>query len=219
MNCNTTQNEIGGKQLLLKACVGGIFGFASTSTIVTHVGHGAKVGDIWAPKTVDTLTQIALGRFYYVKTVPSADTFTISHTPSGAALVANATEADIQGYLFKSIGGIRSKSMDESFEGIDISNEDSDEWKTILDQAGMRSLAISGDGVYTSSTMFQTLNDNARLNKLQCLMIVDFKTMRLIECCFKVTALGKSGGHDGEASFSITAESSGTPTFFTLAAP
>lgn len=218
MNCNTDQKEIGGKQLLLKACVEAILGFTSTSANITLTAHGLKVGDIVGFKTVDTLTVVELGKFYYVKQIVDADTFTISKTPSSAALVANASEADIQAVLFKPVGGIRSKSVDESYEGIDITNEDSDEWKTLLDQAGIRSIAISGDGVYTNSEMFKTVQDNARLNKLQCLMIVDFKTLRLIEGCFKVTAIGRSGGHDGEASFSITAESSGTPTFFTLSA-
>ena len=216
MNCNTEQKEIGGKQLLLKACEEGVFGFTSTSANITKIAHGLKVGDVWAPKTVDTLTHIELGKFYYVKQVVDVDTFTISKTPSSAALVANATEADIQGYAFKAVGGLRSKSVDESYEGVDITNEDSDEWKTLLDQAGIRSVAISGDGVYTNSTMFLAVQDNARDNKLQCLIIVDFKTLRLIEGCFKITALGKSGGHDGEATFSITAESSGKPTFFQM---
>lgn len=219
MNCNTTQKEIGGKHLLLKACVEAILGFTSTSANITLTAHGLKVGDLVGFKTVDTLTQVALGRFYYVKSIVDANTFTISHTPSSAALVSNATEADIQAVLFKAVGGIRSKSVDESFEGIDITSEDSDDWKTILDEAGIRSIAISGDGVYTNAEMFKTVHDTARLNKLQCLMIVDFKTLRLIEGCFKVTSIGRAGGHDGEATFSIAAESSGAPTFFTLATP
>ena len=57
--------------------------------------------------------------------------------------------------LFKSTGGLRSKSMDFSAEGIDITNEESDEWKVMLDKAGMRSMEISGSGVYNNYPVFK----------------------------------------------------------------
>lgn len=216
--CNTEQKEMGGKELLLKACVEALVDSTATSSTLTSVGHGLKVGDIAKFGTIGTNTVINTATFYYVKTVPTADTFTISATRSGAAIVMDDTEVGMMVDLFKSTGGLRSKSMNFSADGIDLTNEDSNEWKVMLDKAGIRSMEISGSGVYNSYDVFQSLVTKFLANELTCLMFVEVKTGRIYEGCFKLTSLEVSGDYDSESSYSISASSSGAITTAVIAA-
>ena len=216
-SCNTTQNELGGKQLLLKACKQGNVASTATSATLTSVGHGLKVGDIVKPTQVGANTTIVVGTLYVVKTVPTVDTFTISATLGGAAIIADDSEAVMVWDLFKAVGGIRSKSLSFSSEGIDITNEESDEWKTMLDLAGIRSMEVSGSGVYSSYDMVSYLEAQALANSLTCLMFLSPKTGRVYSGCFKLTSFEVSGDYDAESNFSISASSSGAIGLVTIA--
>lgn len=207
--CNTAQNEMGGKELLLKACVDAVAATALNDASVVSTAHGLKVGDIVKFKEVGANTVIDTTTFYYVKTIVSANEFEISATRTGGAILLDANEASLDVLLFKSTGGLRSKSLSFSAEGVDITNEESDEWKVMLDKAGMRSLEISGSGVYNNYPVFQTLVDRFLANELTCLMFVEVKTGKLYEGCFKLTSLEISGDYDAESNYSIAASSSG----------
>jgi TP901-1 family phage major tail protein len=215
--CNTAQNEMGGKELLLKACVSATVA-TTVSSVLTSIAHGLKVGDIVKFIEVGANTSINTTTFYYVKTILSDDTFNISATRTGAAIAATAVEASLDVQLFKSTGGLRSKSLSFSAEGIDITNEESNEWKVMLDKAGIRSLEISGSGVYNNYTVFQSLVDAFLTNQLTCLMFVEVKTGKLYEGCFKLTSLEISGDYDAESNYSISASSSGPITIAVIAA-
>jgi TP901-1 family phage major tail protein len=216
MNCNTTQKEIGGKSLLLKACSDALATSVATSDNLTITAHELKVGDFVAFKTIGMNTTINLTSFYYVKEVVNANTVKISATKSGSAIVFDDSETDMMVLLFKNIAGIRSKEISFSSEGIDITNQDSDEWMTMLDKAGIRSVSISGSGVYNAGTAFKSVRDKFLANSLVCLMFVDVIQSEIIEGCFKITEFTFSGDYDAEASFSISAESSGQINIFTV---
>ena len=216
--CNTAQNEMGGKELLLKACVDAVAATTNTSATITSTAHGLKVGDIVKFVEVGAITTVDTDTYYYVNAILSANTFTVSATRSGAAIVMDATEASLDILLFKSTGGLRSKSLSFSAEGVDITNEESDEWKVMLDKAGMRSLEISGSGVYNNYPVFQTLVDKFLANELTCLMFVEVKTGKLYEGCFKLTSLEISGDYDAESNYSISAASSGPVNIAVIAA-
>lgn len=216
--CNTAQNEMGGKELLLKACVDAVAATTNASTSITITAHGLKVGDILKFIELGALTTVALNTFYYVKEIVDANTIRISATRSGAAISMDATEASLDVLVFKSTGGLRSKSLSFTAEGVDITNEESNEWKVMLDKAGMRSLEISGSGVYNNYPVFQTLVDKFLANELTCLMFVEVKTGKLYEGCFKLTSLEISGDYDAESNYSISAASSGPVTIAVIAA-
>lgn len=218
MSCNVTQNELGGKELLLKTCVVDTVATTSSSTTLTAVAHGLKVGDLMKFTSVDLLTSVTVDTLYYVKTVPSADTFTISATRTGAAISMDVTDASVAVELYVAVGGLRSKSMSLSSDGIDITSEDSDEWTTLLDGAGIRSMEISGDGVYNNSAVFQGVVTKFLANQLTCLAFVEYKSGRVYSGCFKITSLEITGSHDGEATYSMSASSSGAITTVVIAA-
>lgn len=210
-SCNTTQNEVGGKELLLKVCKE-ILVTSTVSATLTSVAHGLKVGDIIRPTTIGANTVIDIGGFYFVKTVPSADTFTISETRLGAAIAMDDAETGMAWDAFQNFGGLRSKSFSFNSEGIDITNQDSDEWKNILDGAGVRSFSVSGSGVYTNEDVFQDAQESALNNALICMMFIDVKASRVWVGCMKITSLEISGDYDAESNYSISAESSGAVT-------
>lgn len=216
MNCNTEQKEVGGKDLLLKACKDFTAATTDNSESITITAHGAKVGDIVAFKEVGALTVFDVGIFYYVKEIVDANNLKLSLNKSGAAIEADATEASLDVAVFRGVGGVRSKSKSFNAEAIDITSEDSNEWKKTLDQAGMRSLSMSVEGVVTNSDNYNTVEDNAHANKLQCLLFINTKVGKLVECCFKVTSIETTGPHDAEATFNMSFESAGEPTFATI---
>lgn len=206
--CNVVKKELGGKDLLLKVCVPGTYSTTITVADITSTAHGLKIGDIVSFLTVGTVTTISVGVFYYVKAV-TTDTFTVSETKTGDAIVMDQTQAALSINFFRATGGLRSKSMSFSSESVDITSEDSDEWVTLLDKAGVRSMEISGSGVYNNYTVFQGLVTKFLSNDLACMAFIEAKTGRIYSGCFKISSLEVSGEYNAESSYSISASSSG----------
>ncbi len=208
-SCNTTRNEKGGKDLLLKVCEE-IEASISAGTTATVTAHGCAVNDLvrFGIDSIGTLTGVTEGTLYYVKSVPTANTMTISASPGGTVITfvgsfANTIE------LFKTVGGLRSKSFSFASEGVEVTNHGSNQWREMLDGAGIKSVSISGEGVYTSATNYKALEAAAFANTLVCLAFLDVVGGRVYNGCFKITAIEASGEFDGEATYSISAESAG----------
>lgn len=213
--CNTTQKEIGGKDLILKKCKEFLnISTTSTDTEFTITAHGAKVGDIIKFTDVSTLTVVNVDDFYSIVTIVDANTVEIAASPGGTALVANATQSTADVLVFRTLGGLRSKELSFSSEAIDVTNVDSNEWKSMLDNSGVRSVSISGSGVYTSETVFTEFRNDFLNNALTCIMLLDAKTGELYEGCFKISELSISGDYDAEGTYSVSAESSGPVVTF-----
>lgn len=220
MNCNTTQKELGGKDLLLRTCLEKTYSTIATGTHITSTANGAEVGDIVAFQDVGASTSldastVANPMFYFVINVIDADNFEVATTPDGTAIVPGAIITAQKLDLYQLVGGLRSKSFSFSSESIDISSQESNEWKTMLDNAGMRSASFSGSGVYTKQAAFAELRSKFLANKLTCLMLQDTKNNELIEGCFKLSSLELSGDYDAESQYSISGDSSGPVVFFT----
>lgn len=216
--CNTAQNEVGGKDLILKKCKEfTAIATTATSSDITITAHGAKVGDIVKFTVVDANTTINVDDFYLVHTVVSANVIKVKATPAGAAIVMDDTSAIVEALVFRSLGGLRSKEFSLSSEAVDITNVDSDEWKSMLDGAGVRSASMSGGGVWTNEAVFQEFFQDFLNNRLTCLALIDTKSGRIYEGCFKISELSVSGDYDAEGSYSVSAESSGPLTVFEFA--
>jgi len=213
--CNTTQNEIGGKDLIVKKCKAYLAKATTATTApITSVAHGLKVGDVVKFTAIDANTVINLVSFYAVITVPTADTFTIALAPGGTAIVMDDTSTTIDFLGYRTLGGLRTKSMSFSSEGVDVTNVDSQEWKVMLDNSGVRAASFSGGGVYTAETVFREFRADFLANANTCVMLLDAKSKEVIEGCFKITEMEISGSFDGEGEYSVSGESSGPITFF-----
>lgn len=218
MGCNTTQNEVGGKDLFIKKCKAFNAASTNTSNDLVITAHGAKVGDLVKfTGSVGANTVVTTTPYYFVKTVVDANTIEISATPGGAAIVFDDTEAVMPVDVFRNVGGIRGKSAAFSSEGIDITNQDSDQWQTLLDGAGIRSSEISGDGVFTNEAVAKEIEDDFLANSLTCLAIVEGKSGRVYVGCYKLTSYEIGGAYDGEGTMSLSGSSSGPVTAFRAA--
>lgn len=213
-SCNTTQKELGGKDLLLRTCVDKTVATTNLASDITLNNHGLVVGDIVKFAEVGANTVIDTDTFYFVKSVTDANNFKIATLPTGTAITMDATEASLDVDAFLLLGGLRSKSLSFSSDAIDITSQESQEWKTMLDGSGIRSCSFSGSGVYTKQTAFASLRTAFLNNKLVCLMLQDTKNNELIESCFKISSLEISGDYDAESQYSISGDSSGPVVFF-----
>ncbi len=64
--------------------------------VFTHVAHDLAVGDRVSFATTGALpTGLVAGTTYYVKTVPSADTFTVAATTSGSAITTSGSQSGV----------------------------------------------------------------------------------------------------------------------------
>tara|TARA_R100000388_G_C7243746_1_gene163380 strand:+ start:427 stop:840 length:414 start_codon:yes stop_codon:yes gene_type:complete len=116
---------------------------------------------------------------------------------------------------FTTIGGMRSTSMTLNDEMVDVTNKDSSRARTLLAQAGVTSMTVSGSGVFTDSASETTLRskyDASSLGNYQFL-IPDFGTYT---GAFQLTSLEYAGEYNGEVTYSFTFESSGALTFATV---
>lgn len=117
------------------------------------------------------------------------------------------------GGSFSTIGGGRSKSIALNAEAIDITDADStNEWREILDGAGIRTATISLSGVFKDSATEEDVRGYHFANSVDDyqFIIPDFGT---IEGAFKCTSLEYSGEYNGEAQYSMTFESAGALTW------
>lgn len=202
-----SQNEVGGKSLLLKVGQTKSYTTDGTTAAITITAHGAKVGDLVIFSDIGGIGNLLANQPYFVKTVPSVNVIEIAEEPTGTAIIPDDAQTSTPCTVFASVGGIRSKSISFSSEGVDITNQDSDEWSKFLDAAGVRALAISGAGVYTNEANYLYVEDQAYANNLMELMFVDVKGLRCTWSYFKVTAVEQSGDYNAEGNFSISANS------------
>ncbi len=114
---------------------------------------------------------------------------------------------------FVSVAGLRARTISLNAKTIDATDSDSaGRWRELLAGAGVRSVAVSGSGVFrdaASDAQVRTsfFDQSARAWRL---VIPDFGQL---EGPFIVAALEYAGEHDGEAAFAISLASAGAVTF------
>ena len=132
----------------------------------------------------------------------------------GSALlmkIGNAASPEV----FTTIGGMRSTALAMNDEAVDITNKDSARARTLLAQAGVNSLTVTGSGEFTDSASEATLKgkfDVAAFSNYQFL-VPDFGTFT---GAFMLQSLEYAGEFNGEVTYSFTFESSGAITFATV---
>ena len=126
----------------------------------------------------------------------------------GSAVLIKTT---VSGSL-TTIGGLRSSSITLNDEMVDITNKDSSNNRTMLPQGGVQSMSISGSGVFTDTAAEQQLRTDfgAATFSSYSFIVPDLGTFA---GTFQITSLEFAGEFNGEATYSVTLESSGAITF------
>ena len=120
-------------------------------------------------------------------------------------------KVDISGTM-TTIGGMRSTSMTLNDEAVDITNKDSGSQRELLPAGGILSMSITASGVFTDSTAEQTLRSayGTSTFKSHNVIVPDLGTYA---GTFMIASLEYAGEYNGEATYSVTLESSGAVTF------
>ena len=125
------------------------------------------------------------------------------------------------GGTYTAIGGLRSSSITLSDESVDITNKSSSGYRTLLAGAGVNSISISGSGVFTDDAIENLMKDAylAQQNiavdgtSAQTPVFENFEfyipTFFKFRGAFQITSLEYAGEYNGEATYSMSFESSG----------
>ena len=113
---------------------------------------------------------------------------------------------------YTTVGGLRSTSITLNQESVDITNKDSANARELLADAGVESVSVSGSGVFTDAASEGTLRTAFGGSDIPNFEIIipDFGTY---QGKFHIASLEYSGEYNGEVTYSVTLESSGSVTF------
>ena len=114
---------------------------------------------------------------------------------------------------FQTVAGLRSRNIQLNQETVDITNADSaNNYRELLAGVGVRSLTISGDGVFTDSVGENEIKDAWLENEFRD---AEFTVpgLGVFTCSVQVTQLQYSGDFNKEVTASVTFESAGAITF------
>jgi TP901-1 family phage major tail protein len=218
-DCNSTQNEKAGKDLLLKFCneleIDVAIGTADDPTKVLATAHGLVEGDLvkFLTAEIGTSTDVDTDAIYFVVN-PTANNFQLAEEPGGDPITFLQAKTDMMIDALKDVGGLRTKTFGFASEAVDISHHGTNQWRKIKNGAGLRTFSVSGGGVYTTDEAYKAVEAKALANELVCLAFVEAITGRVYIGCFKITSLELSGEYNGESAYSISAESSGAVDIF-----
>ena len=115
--------------------------------------------------------------------------------------------------VFTTVAGLMARTISLNAKTIDATDGDSaGRWRELLSGAGVRSAAVSGQGVFRDAASDAAIREAffAQDARTWRLIVPDFGTL---EGPFLVTALEYAGEHEGEASFAMSLASAGEITF------
>lgn len=116
--------------------------------------------------------------------------------------------------LFTSIGGLRTTSFTHNNQSVDATNRESGAWRALLDGAGMRSISISGSGVFTDSAAEEAVRGFALSNSVRNYELT-FGNGDKLTGPFQITAYQRAGSYSDAETYSLTLASAGQVTFTT----
>jgi TP901-1 family phage major tail protein len=109
---------------------------------------------------------------------------------------------------FTTLAGLKTTNFAINAETVNITHKGSGGWRELLSGAGIRSVSVSGSGVFTNSLAEQRLRVKALAGELDEYQL-SFESGETIHAKFQVSRLDYAGDYNGERTYSITLESSG----------
>jgi TP901-1 family phage major tail protein len=106
----------------------------------------------------------------------------------------------------------RSHTLTVNNEIVDITNKDSNGYRTLLEDAGVRSASISIEGIVDNTTAFESFKAAAMIGTIGTYRL-EFADGDVFEGLFQPTSFAVSGSHNNEQTFTASLESSGAWTF------
>ena len=119
------------------------------------------------------------------------------------------------------VAGIREKTISLAGEPVDITNDDSNGWRTLLDAAQVNGLELSVSGVLINDRLRQEWISGAAIGSgtrmqaatLEYPLDAGESTPATLSGTFYLSSYDETGNHDGEITFEATLMSSGAVVY------
>lgn len=112
---------------------------------------------------------------------------------------------------YQTVAGMKTTQLSINGDAVAVTNKGSGGWRELLSGAGIRSVSISGAGVFTGSTAEARIKTNALTGVLDDYEVA-FESGERMRGRFLVTRLDYAGDFNGERSYTLALESSGPVT-------
>ena len=110
--------------------------------------------------------------------------------------------------VYSTVAGLRTTQMSVNGDAVVITNKGSGAWRELLSGAGVRSVSVSGAGVFTGSPAETRIKNNALAGLLDEYQL-SFESGERLQGRFLVARLDYAGDFNGERSYTLALESSG----------
>ncbi len=110
--------------------------------------------------------------------------------------------------VFTTVAGLRTTQLSINGETVVITHKGSNGWRELLSGAGVRSVSVSGAGVFTGSASETRLKNNALAGAIDDYEL-SFESGERLRGKFLLTRLDYAGDFNGERSYTLALESSG----------
>ncbi len=111
--------------------------------------------------------------------------------------------------VYATVAGLRTTQLSINGEAVVITSKDSGGWRELLSGAGARSVSVAGSGIFTGSAAEARLKGNALAGVLDDYEL-SFESGEKLRGRFLLTRLDYAGDFNGERSYALALESSGT---------
>jgi TP901-1 family phage major tail protein len=126
---------------------------------------------------------------------------------SGAAFLLRVSDGG-EPETFRTLAGLRTTQVSMAAEPVVVTNKGSGGWRELLPAGGIRSVSVSGAGVFTGSAA--ELQAKALvLGGGAARFEVRFESGEALRGAFQVTRLDYAGDFNGERSYTLALESAG----------
>jgi TP901-1 family phage major tail protein len=109
---------------------------------------------------------------------------------------------------FTTVAGLRTTQLAINADTVVVTNQGSGGWRELLGGAGVRSVSISGSGVFTGSAAEARIKANALAGTIDD-YCVSFESGDTLTARFLITRLDYAGDFNGERTYTLALESSG----------
>ena len=115
---------------------------------------------------------------------------------------------------FTTIGGLQTTAFAVSTQAVDATARESGAWRKLLDGAGIRSISLSANGVFTDSSAEETVRSLAISGTVRNYQMT-FGNGDTLSGPFLITAYERSGAQQDEERYALTLFSAGTIIYST----
>ena len=110
--------------------------------------------------------------------------------------------------VYSTVAGLRTTQLSINGEMVTITNKGSGGWRELLPGAGVRSVSVSGAGVFTGSAAELRLKASALAGTVDDYEL-SFESGERLQGRFLLTRLDYAGDYNGERNYTLALESSG----------